>query len=240
MTFAQFQERLALRLGNLQSSDPFFKYIDPAASGGSVDANWINTALNAVLMRTLAKNRRSLNCFPEMREKWTAITTVNDLRITIPSDLLVAERVYSFDSSDAPDMDDDTVKPMVEVPIHKLDILSRSTSISGYPRLWTRDGDFINFYPTPRTGYTTYLLVRGLRKEPQLVDDADEPLMNTLWHDAVLHYASYLGALELNRVDEAKKWLEACDLHIMQTIDILGLESSSGENVVKIEGDPTR
>jgi hypothetical protein len=230
MTYLQLKTRVALNLGNLQSSDPFYTYI----------GSWVNSAQRAVVTRTLSKARRSFNIFRELVDKWTAVTAVNELRVDVPADLLVIEKVYSFDSSSAPDLDDDTVKPMAEIPLHKFDILSRDTSISGYPRLWSRDGDFINVYPTPRTGKTTYLLLRGIGDVEAMSADGDDPIIKERWHDAILFYACYLGALELNRVDEAQKWLDACDRHIMQTIDIMGLESSSGENVVKIEGDPTR
>jgi hypothetical protein len=230
MDFSTLKTRTALNLGNLQSSDPFYTYL----------GSWVNSAQRAVVTRTLSKGRRSFNLFRELMEKFSAVTSVNDLRVAVPDECLVVERVYSFDSSAVPDLDDDTVKPVVEIPIHKFDILSRDTSISGYPRLWSRDGDFINVYPTPRTGYTTCLLLRGIGDVNALSDNADEPIIKERWHDAILFYACYLGALELNRVDEAQKWLDACDRHIMQTIDILGLESSSGESVVKIEGDPTR
>jgi hypothetical protein len=230
MNFGVLKTRTALSLGNLQSSDPFYSYL----------GDWVNSGQRAVVVRTLSKARRSFNLFRELMEKWTAVTSLNDLRVAVPDDCLVIERVYSFDSSSAPDLDDDTVKLMAEIPISKFDILSRDTSISGYPRLWSRDGDFINIYPTPRTGKTTYLLVRGVGDVNTLANSGDEPIIKERWHDAILFYACYVGALELNRVDEAQKWLDACDRHIMQTIDILGLESSSGENVVKIEGDPTR
>jgi hypothetical protein len=230
MNYLVLKTRTALNLGSMQSSDPFYTYL----------GSYVNSAQRAVVTRTLSKARRSFNLFRELVDKWTAITTVNDLRVSVPPDLLVVERVYSFDSTDVPDLDDDTAKPMAEIPLNKFDILSRDTSISGYPRLWSRDGDYISVYPTPRTGKTTYLMLRGIGDVNALSADLDEPIIKERWHDAILFYACYLGALELNRVDEAQKWLDACDRHIMQTIDIMGLESSSGENVVRIEGDPTR
>ena len=228
ITFANFKTRLALRLGNLQSGNPFYAYLD----------EWVNQATNEVILRSVQQTKRaSFNLFPELRTPWTDITVVNTESLQVPNNLLVLHDVFSFDSSDVPDLDDDTRTELAECDsIRTFESLPRGTTYIDWPRIWVRDGNYVKVWPTPRATKLTYLLLRGIKKETDMSANADEPQMNALWHPAVLDYATYLGASERGWHDDAAKWLAACDKKITQTVDVLGLHNAAGDHAVRIRG----
>ena len=95
INFSTMKTRVALRLGNMQSSDPFYTYL----------GDWVNDAANRVILRALSRNaKRKEGMFPELQSFWRSdATTANVGYIAYPTDCLWIDRLYSFDSSTAAD-----------------------------------------------------------------------------------------------------------------------------------------
>lgn len=224
------KNEVGLRLGNLQSSDPFYSYL----------GNWINRASNEVIMRALSKRRKKTNLFPELFDKWTEVTVVDQSWLGVPSDCLFVHDLFSYDTATLPDEDDDPVQPMQEITWRQYQLLGRDAADAGaYPRLWVRYGARIYFHEVPRSGKTTYVSLLGFAREAALSADADTLKMDAIWHPAVVDYAVYLGAEAMGDDQEADRSIAKCDRQLEQTTGVLGMENQSDRFVVAIKGDPT-
>lgn len=212
--------KVALRLGNMQSSDPFYSYLGP----------WVNDAANRVILRALSRNsKRKEAMFPELQEKWRTDATTNGVEyISKPTDCLWINSVFSFDSSSAADESRDPRYVMAEVPSQRTwELLDHTTSTTGYPRRWRRYGNRIQVHPVPTTAYSSKLLVLGFAKETDLSGSTDTFVIDQLWHPAIVDYAVYIGAKDMGWMDDAKEALEACDRQIAECITVLGRENAS-------------
>lgn len=235
---SQVISRVALRCGNLQTTDPWYTtFLEPT---GAAANSVVNSALDFLVLRTLAKNRKKLNLFPELREVWTSnATTTNDTAyVSLPDNILIVTDVFSFDSSTAPTHSTSTRKEMRELDSFN-DWLLMSKTQTGYPRSWVRHGERIYLHPVPDTSYLTYYEIIGIAKETRLTGSSDTPRLNTLWHEAWVDAATYLMADAMGFRDDADAALVALDQKITNTIGIIGLEESSGESFSKVYGDPT-
>lgn len=232
MNFGTMKSEVGLRLGNLQSEDPFYAYID----------DWINRASNEFLLRVISKSNSKTGLFPELEDGWiTTATTANQAHVGRPADAIFIHNVYSFDKETGADLDDDALRYLPEITDRRSFLLRQrsATATAAYPRQWHRWGDRIYLDPVPRSGKLTQLLVEGFAKENTLSVDADELVMDDLWHPGVVHYAVYLGAEALGDDMEAEKSLTACDRLIAQTLSIRARETASDRKRVRIKGDPT-
>lgn len=229
MDFNTCKTRAALNCGNMQSSDPFYTYL----------GDYVNAALNAMVLRSLTKARVNLNLFPELRTDWTEITIVDQNYLALPSNLLVVDSVLSFDSSTAPTMATSAQTPMTYLSWRDFQNLPKETTVTGYPRIWTRYNNRLYIWPTPRTGYTSYIHLLGLKKEPELSGATDSPAIPELWHDAWLYMACYKICVDKGWGEDATRFLVACDTEITQSIDLVGLDNAQKHGRIRIEGDPT-
>lgn len=229
MNFLAMKNEVGLRLGNLQSGDPFYGYID----------DWINRASNEVIMRSLSKRRKKTNLFPELHDKWIDTTVAGTSYVGLPNDCLFVHALYSFDSSGVVDEDDDNVQPMGEITWRQYQLLDKSDTTGAWPRLWLRYGNRIYVHKVPRTSYVTKIAILGFARESALSADADTLVMDTMWHPAVVDYAVYLGAEAIGDDAEADRSLGKCDRQLEQTMSVIGMENESDRFVVNIGGDPT-
>lgn len=215
INFSTMKTRVALRLGNMQSSDPFYTYL----------GDWVNDAANRVILRALSRNaRRNESLFPELQALWrTAATTAGVGYVSMPTDLLWLNEVFSFDSSTAADENRDRRYVMVEIgDQQQWEMLDKSTSTTGYPRRWKRFSERLQIHPVPTSSYLTKMLLVGFAREAELSGSTDTFVIDGLWHPAIIDYAVYRGASEMGWVDDAKEVLEACDRQIMECVSILG------------------
>lgn len=218
--FSTMKTRVALRLGNMQSSDPFYSYL----------GNWVNDAANRVVLRALSRNaKRKEAMFPELQSKWRTDATTNGVEyVSMPSDCLWITDVFSFDDDAAADESRDKRYVMVEVPSQRTwELLDKSTDTVGYPRRWRRFSTRIQLHPVPTTTYLTKLLVLGFAEESDLSGNTDTFVIDQRWHPAIVDYAVYLGATELGWGDDAEAALKACDRQIMDCVTVLGRENAS-------------
>jgi hypothetical protein len=232
MTFAEMKSEVELRLGNLQSNDPFYSYI----------GTWINRASNEFILRVLSRSKMKTGLFPELDDGWiTTATTAGTAYVGRPADCLFIHNVYSFDKETGADMDDDTLRYLAEITDRRSYLLRKrsSTSTAAYPRSWHRWGDRVYLDPVPRATKLTQLMVEGFGKESALSSNPDELIMDDIWHPGVVHYSTYLGAEALGDDAERDAALAACDRMIEQTLSIKGRETASNRAKMKIKGDPT-
>ena len=233
INFSTMKTRTALRLGNMQSSDPFYSYL----------GDWVNTAGNRVILRALSRNpKRKESLLPELQSLWRTDATTNGVGyLAYPDDCLWLNDVYSFDSSSAADESRDQRNVVTEVGSqHVWELLDKTTSTVGYPRRWRRFSNRIQLHPVPTTAYLTKLLLVGFAKEADLSGNTDVFVMDERWHPAVVDYAVYLGADEMGWTEEAKAALEACDRKLEECISILGRENASDRGVASwVVNDPT-
>ena len=233
INFSTMKTRLALRLGNMQSSDPFYTYL----------GDWVNDAANRVILRALSRNaRRKEGMFPELQAKWRSDATSAGVEyIAYPSDCLWIDRVYSFDDDAAADESRDKRYAMAEIASQDTwELLDKSTSTTGYPRRWRRFSNRIQLHPVPTAAYLTKLLVVGFAEEADLSGTTDVFVIDAKWHPAIIDYAVYLGAKDMGWDEDAQAALQACDRQIEECITILGRENASDKDMRSwVVNDPT-
>lgn len=228
--FSTMKTRVALRLGNMQSSDPFYSYL----------GSWVNEAGNRVIMRALSRNlRRRQNLFPELYDLWEDTTIDGQDYISTPDDILYVDALYSLNTSAAVDYATDARYSMSEIGNNRTwQFLSRSQT--GYPNKWHRYGNRLYVHPTPTATYVTKVLIAGFAREGTLSGNSDVFVMDPMWHPAVIDYAVYLGATELGWIEDAASALTACDRKLEETTTILGRENASDlMPVSRVANDPT-
>lgn len=186
----------------------------------------------------MAKDRRGANIFPELRNIAGSALTSNGVdTLAIPTTLLVLESCSITKSTSAYAAATQTETPIFEEPDAQL-FGQFSKTQTGYPTRWIRSGTNIRLWPTPVTGYLTYVVFRGIRKESDLSADGDTLVMSDLWHPAVIDYASYLGANELGWDEDAQKWLTACEKKVTECLNLVGLERQKNDSSIEIAGMP--
>lgn len=229
MDFQTFKTRLALNIGNMQSSDPSYAYLGA----------FVNTATNQVILRATSKYK-SLALFPELETYWTDVTALGVNNLDVPSDCLIVHEFRSFDDPDNPNLNTDRTFPVDWRDFSTFQTLDKASTVEGYPRTWTKRGNKIFIHPTPSANYLSYVMLVGVMKEPAMTAATDAPRCADIWHEAILDYASYLAAKARGWDSRMAIFLAACDQNISNVIDILGINKARYEDVViQIAGDPT-
>lgn len=233
INFSTMKTRAALRLGNMQTGDPFYTYL----------GDWVNDAANRVILRALSRNaRRKEGMFPELQSLWRSDATSTGVGyIAYPDDCLWLNEVFSFDSSSAADENRDKRYVMSEIADqYQWELLDKSTSTTGYPRRWKRFGNRLQIHPVPTASYLTKLLLVGFARESDLSGNTDTFVIDDMWHPAIIDYAVYRGASEMGWVEDAQEALQACDRQIEECITILGRENASDRMIrSRVANDPT-
>lgn len=211
----------------MQTGDPFHTYL----------GNFVNEAANAIVLLAVSKDKRNINSFPELRRRrWSDITVNNQGYLTKPSNALVIDSVSVTKSSDAYDPSRSTEYPVIEENDQtRFALYDKSTTTVGYPTVWSEAAGQILLWPTPTTAYLTRVVVRGIRKEDALVNDADTFVMNEVFHPVIIDYATYLTMQRMG-LDEAEKFLTSAEKRLTQNANILGLEKRRNRNVVEVAG----
>jgi hypothetical protein len=221
--------RVALACNNLQSSDPWNTYI----------GDHVNEAANAVLLLAIARDRRNVNLFPELRKRrWYDVTVNAQGYLDRPSSLLVLDSVSYTKTTTTYDPSRHTEYPVIEEPDQaRFGLLDKTTSTVGYPQIFHDAATQILLWPTPTTAYLTQVVVRGMRKETALTLDAQTFNMNEMFHPVIIDYATYLTMQRMG-LDEAEKFLTAAEKRLTQTINLLGLSNRLDRSRITVAGTP--
>jgi hypothetical protein len=217
LNLLQFRNRIIKRLGNMPTTDLFYANL----------TEYVNAALNEVVLRSLRTDLRAVDNFPELRQRWYAVTTDGDAGLDVPSDVLVVEKMYTFNDSALPDFDTDNKREVTEIQEHEYEL--RDKAKEGYPLNWVRIANNVYIHPTPTTDFLTYVQINGIRLPGTLAVDGDTPALRSIWDEAVIDYACYLAAVDQGWLEEAQLWLDACDRKLAQKVGFKGL-AARGEN----------
>jgi hypothetical protein len=225
LTRAEYQERVLLALKNLRSTHPV------VTAGIHTDA--INHAVNRLI-------RMAPDMFPEHNNNsWTqGPTTVGDNLIALPENLLVLREVRSADSSTSPTWEDTKERVVPIVDTDTIGLLGKETTQAGYPRICDRKGTNLIYWPTTRTGYTTYLRFYGIAGEAALTADGETFRTHEHWDAAIVFLAAEEVATYLGWTDRAKELLAAAKEHLGSSANILGKERAIRGLNIGIAGSP--
>ena len=230
MNFQTMKTVVALNCNNLQSSDPVYTYLGQN----------VNDGVRMMVARAL-RAFPNYQLFPEHKDYyWTPVVTVADTNtVALNSDTFAVQRVYSADASSSPNLNNTQWRILTFMDAEDFDQLARPTTQTGYPICWTIRKSNIELWPTPRTGYTTYIKMDGVDDEPDMSANGDTPRVNARWHPAILDCATYLTANMLNQPEEAKRWLTSADDKILSTgAAIVGLRNANFKRVAHVTGAP--
>ena len=208
-------------LGNLQTSHPMVVAGD--------DQAWVNRGVSDVVLMGIQGLKQGIDLFPELRTTWTSDLTVNSINNQqLPADKLIVTSVASFDSNAVVNLNTQRVLPVNYVKPEVFEVITKDSTRTGFPRIWTMEGRSIKYHPTPSsspTDYRTYLRYFGIQKDPypDMSADADTPVIAAQWHGACVLRAAAHGARALGWFDAAKEWDAECK-------NILGLSTDIGAN----------
>jgi hypothetical protein len=221
--------RLALVANNMQTSDPFYAYLD----------DHINQALRLLPLRA-SRLFPNYSLFPEHKDiEWTDVTVVDTNYLALPSDQIVIQRAYSLDSSSAPNLNNADWRELTWVSPKEFDQYEKPTTQEAYPSVFTLREGRIYFHPTPRTGYTTYVKIDGIQDEPELSADGDTPRMHSRWHPAILQLAAYFLFDDMGWAEQADRKLKAADEQISTiAASLVGLRHANTHRVMRVAGTP--
>ncbi len=229
MNFGNFKTRGAKNAGNMQTTHPYYTDI------GDI----VNASLRLFIMRASAKFPNH-QLFPELKDiEWTDVTVANQMYLTQPTDQLIPQRVYSFDSATAPTMANAQWRLLGFIEPEGYDQLSKSTTDLAYPSQWTSREGRIYLHPVPRTTKTTYIKVDGIQDEPDMSIATDTPRTNVRWHPAILDYASSMLLTNLGWDDDAARFLKSCDDKLVTVGGaMIDLRRSLLKKTIRITGAP--
>jgi len=214
LTLSQYQTRVLLALKNVRSTHP--------AVVAGLHTQAINDAAND-LVRTYPDR------FPEHNDNsWTlGPTIVGENKIALPDNLLVIGAVRSADSTTDPAGWEDTDERVVSrVSTQTIGLLDKASSDTGYPNLWDRKGTNLIYYPTTRTGYTTYLRVYGLAGETRLSAAGSTFRLHRDYDEAVVLFAAAKLARMLGFTERADELEAAAKRKMGDGISVVNEEAA--------------
>ena len=232
MTNAEMKARVRRILGNQKASDIYDTDVQ----------SWINEALTRVIQLAIGGNRHNLNLFYELQTSWTTdtATIAGQNWVSIPDDKLAIVDVQSYDDSAAVNKNTDRTYPLTFMPYKNFTLLTKDTGTTGYPRIWSRRGKRIYFWPTPSADFLTMLELIGIMKEPEMTADSDTPNIDEQWHDTVCYYAAHVGAVSKGWYEMGGQMQKLALEQIQLTSDFVAIEEAATAHAVAVEGMPTR
>lgn len=232
MQLSQMQSEVALVLGNMQTSDPFYRFIYPAV--GAETNSWINKSANKLVRMIVAK-------IPEIyKASWTIGPTVAGVNyVAKPADAISVQVIDTAHQSTLPNWSTTRTYPVMRIEPEQFDLLDKSATTNGYPSLYTEKGKQIFLWPTPTAAYVDYLHVYGVMQETVLVNATDSLFIEEFWHDYVVQLAIAMGARQLGWPDAAERYTAVLK-DIGSAIDPMGLRNTGNAETMSVDGAPTR
>lgn len=226
--FSVMKTRVALNCGNMQTNDPHYSYVDEN----------VNDSANAIVLMAISKDKRNVNCFPELQNRrWHDVTVNNQGYLDKPSTLLVLDSVSMTKTTTSYDPSRHTEYPVIEEPDQSVfGQFDKASTTTGYPTRWCEASNSILLWPTPTTAFLTRVVLRGIREESTLSSDSDTLTMNARWHPVVIEYATHLTWKQMGEHEEAEKWLVSTEKRMTQVIDLYGLSKRKNRTQIMIAG----
>lgn len=236
MTLTQFGTEVKLLLNNMPSSDPF-------DTAGLITRN-INRAANRLVRMAIGSAGENADLFPELRNFWevgpTEVggSTGGQYQLR-PSDAIMVTDVVSSDSSSAPTWGDTQERTLGKaVSAQTIGLMPKGSTIADYPRIWARRAKKILYWPTTRTGYTTYLGFYGVARLTPLSSGSETFQLEEDWDHVIVRLAASLTAHDMGWKEEGDNWLAAVKDQILETANVTALGMDDG--AVEADGIPMR
>lgn len=229
MNYTTLQARVALIAGNMATTHPQYGNL----------GQFVNDGMHFLVQRSSLKFP-NYELFPEHKDiEWTDLTIADQRYLALPTDQIAIQRVFSLDSSSAPNLNNSNWRPVSYIEPQAFDVLPKTTTITGYPSLFTLREGRVEFNPTPRTSWTTYVKIDGIQDEPTLSSGTDSPRSHARWHPAMVNCAAYLLLTDMGWHEDAQKQLNAADEQI-GTIggSMIGLRKAQIRRTVRVAGTP--
>ncbi|MGN6187251.1 MAG: phage adaptor protein [Thermoanaerobaculia bacterium] len=232
MNLSELQSALMMRAGNLSSNDPAWV----AANDGR---DFINQAQDFMVLRTLLPERRRLNLFNSLRDRWHVKTQANVAWLDIPERCLTIDSVYTYDDSGTEPDEGLARRRRVEfVDEDTYETAPRDYGIRDYPKSCVRMGERLYVHPTPDSEHVSWLLVKGLKLCSPLENPTDVSVVGRRWDVALEDAATHLMFKRFGWTEEAAKALSDLDSSITRTIDVIGAGRTKHPVRLRVKGLP--
>jgi len=240
LTRDEFRSEVQLACRNMPTSDPYY-----GASGEIID-RFIVRGRNKVVRMGIGP-KGATDRFPELRFDWTIGPTVaGENMVARPADCLAIDKITKQESSVAPPAASSSLlrwagireQPVTYMERNSLLYLSKDTE-TGYATLWTREGKFIQFYPTADADHIDYFHGYGIRREV-LSASGDAFVADEFWDDPTIMVAAAMIMERRGWYAKSRELYQRVEEYIAQTSDVSALEGLGGDSVVSIQGAPTR
>lgn len=231
MDFSQMQRMVIASTGNMKSGHPLYKWI--TGDSGTDTPSVINLAANR-LIRMIPER------LPEIPAAWTIGVTVNGNNwVDLPSDLIALTSLVRAETATAPNWAAIKGEPVPLVTPEEFDLLSKEDEV-GYPRIATRRGKKLYFWPTATTAYLAYFRAYGLMDEVELVNAADEFYVDDYWHHIICRIATAMIEEMRGNFKRHEHLMASVRQEIGDARDMSAEENLAAGPPVRVVGAPTR
>lgn len=220
-----YRSAVAKTLGNLKSGDFWYSSID----------DWTREALDEVVKTAMMLGGD--NPLQNIETEFTDTTVAGQSNYTYPTTLLSVRFIGSFDSSSTVDLDTQKVRPVPFIDKDQYYLVTRDSTVTGYPRLYTRTGPTLRFWPTPDSTYVTKYLIIGPKRDSNLNNDTDSPVMDKMFQFAVLEKAIAIGMRRRGWYEEAPVHDDEALRRIQGAIALQAIELTQRRHMVN-SGSP--
>lgn len=212
LTRADYQTRVLLALGNLDSSHPV------------IAAGMHTTAINNAADRIF---RIMPDLHPEHQNRsWTLGPTVaGESRTALPENLFNIEKVTCTHSDDDPG-DWADVQEFIVAPVQAttIGLIAKPSTTTGYPTLYDRKATDLLYNPTTQAGYECYFRLYGTSREEPLASSGSTFRLNRAWDHVIVLLAAAETAEMIGWAEKAAELTAQANSRIESTVSIMGRE----------------
>lgn len=221
ITLSTMRTRVAYNLNNLPSTHPRYAEIDA----------WINEGARQLVRLAFNIDRRALNIFPDLKDRrWTITTTTATSADQGPNWFLLDTSILIIDKVTCTRLTaayDPSAQKEYPVPPDSGDFPLLDKAVTGWPILWRRNGNRLEYWPTTTTAYRTVMIVHDWKLENVISQNDSTFEMHEQWHPSIIKCATAIGLDQLGWDGAQEKWNEV-ERDITATINPVGLEAMKG------------
>ena len=229
MNNTTIQARVALNAGNMPTVHPLYTYIQ----------QYVNDGIRLMVAQSSVRFP-NFDMFPEYKDvEWTDITIADQAYLLLPNDQLIPQRVFSSDSSTAPNLNNTAWRVVIPATPQEYDQWNKDTTNIAWPSNYMVREGRLYLWPTPRTGKTTYIKIDGVQDEPDMSAPGSSPRCAARWHPAIIDFASHLICNDLGWDAEAQKFFQAGDAKVqLFGASFVGGRRANIRRAIRIKGAP--
>jgi hypothetical protein len=209
-TYAQFKDRLKLRLGNNDAWDDYYGV-------------WINSAYRELCTKQTVWELKRTLYIPQLETSTTAATVDGTGYVSVPSDCLAIREVY--------DSTNELRLTWMSWPYYISKTNKSVEADRDEPLLWHRKGGYIFLYPTPEDAYTLTIYYKKLVDD--LTDNAEVTDIGAEWDDIILEMAHFHARMWNNEYDKAKISKEYAKEKVAELMMVYGTEEKARTEMLR-------